>query len=76
MFQQAEAPSKKMPFFLGYFEDSDYACPHYQSVVPQQQGPILTSLRENGGCDVAAMLGFEMSGQFCSHLINISIRLL
>ena len=49
----------KLPFFLGYFEDSHFACPHYQSLVPNQQGPILTSMKENGGCDVAAMLGFD-----------------
>ena len=59
MFQQTEAPSTKLPFFLGYFEDSHFACPHYQSLVPYQQGPILRSLKENGGCDVSAMLGLE-----------------
>ena len=59
MLQQTKAPSTKLPFFLGYFEDSHFACPHYQSLVPNQQGPILTSMKENGGCDVAAMLGFD-----------------
>ena len=39
MFQQTEAPTTKLTFFLVYF-----ACPHYQ---------------ENGGWDVAALLGFE-----------------
>ena len=44
MLQQTKAPSTKLPFFLGYFEDSHLACPHY---------------KENSGCDVAAILGFE-----------------
>ena len=76
MFQWTEAPTTKIPFFLGYFEDSHFSGPHYQSVVPLQQGLILTSLRENGECDVATMLKYEMTGQFCFHLVNISIRLL
>ena len=59
MFQQTEAPSTKLPFFLGYFEDSHFACPYYQSFVPYQQGPILTSMKENGGCDVTAILGID-----------------
>ena len=63
-----------MPFFLGYFEDSDYAGPHYQSVVPLQQGPILTSLKENGGCDVEEMLGFEKTGHFCSEQLQFSLE--
>ena len=72
MFQQPEAPSAKMPFWLGYFEDSQFFDPHYQSVVPFENGPILTSLKENGGCDVAEMLGLNLTGQFCFYIVPVN----
>ena len=63
VFQQTEASSTKMPFFLFFFEESHFFDPHYQSIVPFENGPVLATLKENGGCDVAAILGLDLTGQ-------------
>ena len=55
------------PLFLGYYEESHFLAPHYQSVVPTRDSSVLKMMRENDGYDVARGLGFQyLSGQFFS----------
>ena len=55
------------PLFLGYYEESHFLAPHYQSVVPTRDSSVLKMLKENDGYDVARGLGFQpLSGQFFS----------
>ena len=42
------------PIFFGYLQDSDYAQPHYQSILPYRKGEILDMILKEGGYDVAA----------------------
>ena len=42
------------PIFFGYLQDSDYAQPHYQSILPYRKGKILDMILKEGGFDVAA----------------------
>ena len=37
------APSQLPPLFLGYYEETHFAAPHYQSIVPFQQYTPLKS---------------------------------
>ena len=65
---------KECPLFLGYYEESHFMSPHYQSVVPTRDSTVLEMIRENDGYDVARKLGFKMlSGQFfpmcCIHIL-------
>ena len=53
---------------MGYFEDSHFMAPHYQSVVPVRDGSVLRMVRENDGLDVAMEIG--LSGQFFPMCLN------
>ena len=60
------------PLFLGYFEDSHFRSPHYQSVVPVRDNSVLQTVVENDGFDVAKEL--SLSGQlFPMYLGNYHI---
>ena len=43
------APASQMPLFLGYFEETHYGSPHYQSIVPFKSNAILEFIVANGG---------------------------
>ena len=51
-----EKSGSESPLFLGYFEESHFLAPHYQSVVPMRDGSVLQTIRQNDGYDVAWML--------------------
>ena len=57
-----EVSGSLCPLFIGYFEDSHFMAPHYQSVVPVRDGSVLRMVPENDGLDVAMEIG--LSGQF------------
>ena len=60
-----EESGSSCPLFLGYFEESHFLAPHYQSVVPTRDSSVLKAMRENDGYDVARGLGYQyLSGQF------------
>ena len=62
-----EESGSSCPLFLGYYEDSYFIAPHYQSVVPTRDSSVLKMMRENDGYDVARELGFlNLTGQFFS----------
>ena len=46
------------PLFLGYFEDTHFKAPHYQSVVPMRNSNVLRTIKSNDGFDVAMEFGF------------------
>ena len=61
----SEESGSECPLFLGYYEESHFLAPHYQSVVPTRDNTVLEMIRENDGYDVARQLGFQkLSGQF------------
>jgi hypothetical protein len=47
------SPAVSHPLFLGYYEESHYISPHYQSIVPFRDNDILKYIIENGGSAVA-----------------------
>ena len=49
------------PLFLGYFEDTHFKSPHYQSVVPTGNSNVLKTIKSNDGFDVAKEFGFPES---------------
>ena len=63
-----EDSGSECPLFLGYFEDSHFASPHYQSILPTRDSSVLKTVRENDGFDVALAFQFSKidsdSGQF------------
>ena len=93
---ESEVASSKLPFFVGYFEDShfyagssfvlfilkiflvtvDYLSGHYQSIVPFEDGDILKTIRDAGGCDVRARLRLEYSGQFYFDIVLLHSKCL
>ena len=50
------------PLFLGYYEESHFLSPHYQSVVPVRDNTVLEMVLNNDGYDVSKELG--LAGQF------------
>ena len=54
-------PAVSHPLFLGYYEESHYLSPHYQSIVPFRDNDILKYIVENGGSAVASK--FISSGE-------------
>ena len=46
------APAASVPLFLGYYEESHYIAPHYQSIVPLCNNAILQFIVDNGGLAV------------------------
>ena len=40
-----EVSGSLCPLFMGYFEDSHFMAPHYQSVVPVRDGSVLRMVR-------------------------------
>ena len=63
-----EKSGSECPFFLGYHEDSHFAAPHYQSILPTRDSSVLKLIRENDGYDVAMELNMPkisaLSGQW------------
>ena len=56
-------------FIVGYYEDSHYQSPHYQSVTPYRDSTTLRSILDNGGFDVVSFL--ELPGQLHTVLFNL-----
>lgn len=59
-----DQPSPSCPLFVGYFEESHFLGPHYQSVVPLRQGVVLNTIVRHGGFNGA--LHFEFAETSCS----------
>ena len=57
----SEKSGSMCPMFLGYYEESHYRAPHYQSVVPIKMNSILQSILDNEGFDVRSL---SLSGWF------------
>ena len=67
-----DQPSPSCPLFVGYFEDTHFLGPHYQSVVPLRQGVVLDTIVEHGGFNVPLHFGFaETSCSIASPGIEI-----
>jgi hypothetical protein len=60
---ECPTPAELPPLFVGYFEESHYLAPHYQSIVPFKNNAILRFITENGGSAVADNLGIIDSGK-------------
>ena len=54
-----DQPSFTCPLFLGYFEESFFLGPHYQSVVPTRSGTVLDTIKELGGFNVCGHFGYS-----------------
>ena len=61
------------PLFLGYYEDSHFRSPHYQSVVLTRQSSVLQTIRDNDGYDVGKRLRFSQ-GQYYSMCLLIFVN--
>ena len=53
-------PAKRLPIFLGYFEETDFQAGHYQSVLPFKDNKVLQMIVKYGGFDVARTLGLPL----------------
>ena len=49
------------PLFLGFYEESQFRAPHYQSVVPSRMNSVLRAIRDNEGFDLRNKI--ELPGQ-------------
>jgi hypothetical protein len=57
------------PLFLGYYEESHFPAPHYQSIVPFRNNNILKFITENGGSASADYLGNSDPGQILTCVV-------
>ena len=66
------APAPTSPLFVLYFPEHIYGegKGHYQAIEPVRQSQVLDQLKEQGGFDVAAHLGF--SGKY--HPVDRSLQ--
>ena len=55
----SDTPAELPPLFLGYYEESHYPAPHYQSIVPFSHNAVLKDGVDNGGAKVAEVLAFN-----------------
>lgn len=51
-----DTPGSNCPIFLGFFEETKFAVPHYQAVVPYRVSSITNLILDYGGVDVKAVL--------------------
>lgn len=66
-----DTPAEQPPLFMGYYEESHYAAPHYQSIVPFKHNDILQYMADNGGAVGSIIRSFEVNGEFYSVSIHI-----
>lgn len=65
-----DTPAQFPPLFLGYYEESHYASPHYQSILPYKDSSVLRFIADNGG----ALSNLIHNGEFYSVLFCTIFR--